>query len=115
VAAEQLAASGWADGCPVAAIALETASRSEQLADACASVFRSWRDALADAFENRGVKRSDADVLAALVLSGPKARFFWPAPSATEHRCSPSATSSRRSFASGCVEPRIATRGGLTV
>jgi hypothetical protein len=53
VAAEQLAASGWANGCPVAAIALETASRSEQLAAACPSVFQSWRDALADAFENR--------------------------------------------------------------
>jgi TetR/AcrR family transcriptional repressor of lmrAB and yxaGH operons len=70
VAADQLAASGWADGCPVATVALETASRSEQLADACASVFRSWRDALADALESRGVDRPDADALAALVLAG---------------------------------------------
>jgi TetR/AcrR family transcriptional repressor of lmrAB and yxaGH operons len=69
-AAAQLAASGWADGCPVATVALETASRSDELANACASVFGSWREALAQAFERRGANRADAEALAALVLAG---------------------------------------------
>src|SRR3954447_23041882 len=35
VAATELERSGWADGCPVATVALETAHQSEALAGAC--------------------------------------------------------------------------------
>jgi TetR/AcrR family transcriptional repressor of lmrAB and yxaGH operons len=69
-AAAQLATSGWTDGCPVATVALETASSSEELANACAAAFRSWEDALAEAFQGRGANRSDADALATFVLAG---------------------------------------------
>jgi TetR/AcrR family transcriptional repressor of lmrAB and yxaGH operons len=74
VAAAELERSGWADGCPVATVALETAASSDRLADACDDAFQSWRRALADAFRavepaEPGLDEAAADQLATLVLA----------------------------------------------
>jgi TetR/AcrR family transcriptional repressor of lmrAB and yxaGH operons len=70
VAADELERSDWADGCPIATLALETAHDSDTLAHACAIAFRSWRAALVDAFTARGVDPSEGEALAGLVLAG---------------------------------------------
>jgi AcrR family transcriptional regulator len=41
-AAEHLVATGYADACPIATIALEVSSHSEVLRQACAAVFEMW-------------------------------------------------------------------------
>jgi TetR/AcrR family transcriptional repressor of lmrAB and yxaGH operons len=69
-AAAGLEASGWADGCPVATVALETAHTSLVLAEACHGAFSSWRIALADAIAARGVDDRVAAHLATLTLAG---------------------------------------------
>ncbi|HVB91613.1 MAG TPA: TetR family transcriptional regulator C-terminal domain-containing protein [Acidimicrobiales bacterium] len=68
-AARQLEGSAWADGCPVATVALETAHISDQLADACQRAFTSWTDALTRSFEGSGYTGDDAASLATLVLA----------------------------------------------
>jgi AcrR family transcriptional regulator len=42
LAGEDLEASGYADACPIATVALEVSSTSEPLREACADVFDSW-------------------------------------------------------------------------
>jgi TetR/AcrR family transcriptional repressor of lmrAB and yxaGH operons len=69
VAAAQLAASGWVDGCPVATVALEEAARSASLAVACHDALSRWRSVLADSFAAHGLGASEADSLATLVLA----------------------------------------------
>jgi TetR/AcrR family transcriptional regulator, lmrAB and yxaGH operons repressor len=69
LAASELASSGWADGCPVATVALETAQSSELLAEVCAAAFDGWRSALVDAFTDRGVDADEANSIATLVLA----------------------------------------------
>lgn len=68
-AGEQLAASGWSEGCPIATVALETAHESDDLAHVCAAAFDSWRAALAGALVRRDVPVAEARSLAALVLA----------------------------------------------
>lgn len=68
-AARALEASDWADGCPVATVALETSHTSEPLALACSSAFAAWSTTLTDALAQRGVPRAEAGRLATLVLS----------------------------------------------
>ncbi len=70
VAAKELQATGWADGCPVATVALETAHVSDNLAAACGSAFTSWRAVIADSIKNRGLPAAEANSLATLVLAG---------------------------------------------
>jgi TetR/AcrR family transcriptional repressor of lmrAB and yxaGH operons len=70
LAAAELEASGWADGCPVATVALETAHTSDALAQACQAALGSWRTAIAEAIRERGVASADALRLATLVLAG---------------------------------------------
>jgi TetR/AcrR family transcriptional repressor of lmrAB and yxaGH operons len=70
LAASQLEASGWVDGCPVATVALEEAARSDTIAAACAAAFSQWRAALAEAIVAQGATRPDAASLAMLVLAG---------------------------------------------
>jgi TetR/AcrR family transcriptional regulator, lmrAB and yxaGH operons repressor len=67
--AAELEASGWADGCPVATVALETAHTSDVLAQACQAALASWHTAIADALREREVASADALRLAALVLA----------------------------------------------
>jgi len=69
LAAAELAASGWADGCPVATVALETAHESEPLARVCDAALRSWRDALAEAIAANGATAADARRLATFVIA----------------------------------------------
>ena len=69
LAALALEQSGWADGCPVATVALETAHQSDELAAACERAFGSWRDALAEAMVEHGLTEADAEDLALLVLA----------------------------------------------
>jgi TetR/AcrR family transcriptional repressor of lmrAB and yxaGH operons len=68
-AADQLASTGWADGCPIATVALETAHASEPLAHVCDAAFGSWRAALASAMSARGLGEEAAASLATLVLA----------------------------------------------
>jgi AcrR family transcriptional regulator len=70
LAAAGLEASAWADGCPVATVALETAHASPALAGVCNAVFNSWRAALADAIAARGVDDRAAAELGTFVLAG---------------------------------------------
>jgi len=70
LAAAELEASGWADGCPVATVALETAHASDVLAQACQAALGSWHTAITEAIKEREVASADALRLATLVLAG---------------------------------------------
>jgi TetR/AcrR family transcriptional repressor of lmrAB and yxaGH operons len=70
LAAAELEASGWADGCPVATITLETAHASAALGDACQAALGSWRAAITEAIKARGTDSAEALQLATLVLAG---------------------------------------------
>jgi TetR/AcrR family transcriptional repressor of lmrAB and yxaGH operons len=67
-AAENLAHSGFTDGCPVATVALETASESPTLADACDRAMAAWETMLAEALVQEGTPSQDAHRLATNVL-----------------------------------------------
>jgi AcrR family transcriptional regulator len=54
-AARDLAASDYADACPIATIALEVSSTSEPLREACAEVFEGWVAGLAAVFVAAGM------------------------------------------------------------
>ena len=69
VAASDLEQSGWADGCPIATVALETAHISPALADVCAGAFDRWRTAIAESIVGRGVAGYEATRLATWVLA----------------------------------------------
>lgn len=59
LSAEALETSGWADGCPIATVALEAATTSEPLRHACADVFAGWRAATARRFASEGIEPAD--------------------------------------------------------
>ncbi|KAB2370797.1 TetR/AcrR family transcriptional regulator [Actinomadura montaniterrae] len=59
LSAEALETSGWADGCPIATVALEAASTSEPLRHACADVFAGWRAATARRFASEGIEPAE--------------------------------------------------------
>ncbi len=63
-AAEALESMAWADGCPVATIALETASEDERLRQACLAVFESWLASLVGALMTMGVRADRARAVA---------------------------------------------------
>lgn len=68
-AAKGLERSRWADGCPVATLALETAHLSTVLGATCDTAFASWQTALVDSLLLHGVGEEQAKRLAVLVLS----------------------------------------------
>lgn len=70
VAAHQLEASGWADGCPIATVALEVAAQSDTIGAVCNQGFTSWGKVLAEALTAAGLSDDDADDLALTVLAG---------------------------------------------
>jgi TetR/AcrR family transcriptional repressor of lmrAB and yxaGH operons len=70
LAARQLEASGWVDGCPVATVALEEAAISDTIAAACTEALTRWRDALTESIAAHGAALPDAESLATLVLAG---------------------------------------------
>ncbi|QYG91686.1 TetR/AcrR family transcriptional regulator [Iamia sp. SCSIO 61187] len=67
-AGDHLRASGWADACPIATVALEVAGTSEPLRQACAEVFEGWTAALTDRFAAAGVPADRARPLALTFL-----------------------------------------------
>lgn len=66
---EALERSGFADGCPIATVALEVAGTSEPLRHACAEVFASWETAIARRIAAGGVPDARAAELATYVLA----------------------------------------------
>jgi TetR/AcrR family transcriptional regulator, lmrAB and yxaGH operons repressor len=54
-AAELVEATGFADACPIATMALEVADTNEPMRQAAAAAFESWLTVLTDRFEHAGV------------------------------------------------------------
>jgi TetR/AcrR family transcriptional repressor of lmrAB and yxaGH operons len=67
--ADELAAADWADGCPIAATALESVTRSPALRAAAAEGFARWRDVLARRLRAGGVPERTAAELAGTALA----------------------------------------------
>jgi TetR/AcrR family transcriptional repressor of lmrAB and yxaGH operons len=69
LAAAELEDSGWANGCPVATVTLETAHASERIANACEVALCSWRELIREALIAYDLAENDAESLATLILS----------------------------------------------
>lgn len=67
--AEDLRGSGWTDGCPVAATALEIIGRSPSIQQAADDSLRLWRRLIADKLRDGGFKAAAANDLACTVIS----------------------------------------------
>jgi AcrR family transcriptional regulator len=74
-AAVTLRESDYADGCPIATVALEVASTSEPLRQATADVFTSWIDAAAERFVAAGIAADAARALAISTIGGLEGAF----------------------------------------
>ncbi|HXH56644.1 TetR/AcrR family transcriptional regulator [Iamia sp.] len=69
LAAEALEASDFADGCPIATTALDTASTNPDVRDACAGVFQDWLDDISARLEP-GVDRQGIALMGLAALEG---------------------------------------------
>jgi len=69
-AADNLVASGFAEGCPIGTVALESASSNEQIRQVCADVFQTWRHAVADGLAASEIPEERAADLADQFLVG---------------------------------------------
>jgi TetR/AcrR family transcriptional repressor of lmrAB and yxaGH operons len=67
--ADELVATGFRSGCPLASVALDASARSEQIAAACGEGYRSWRDAIAALLCRHGVGEERAAALATVTLA----------------------------------------------
>jgi TetR/AcrR family transcriptional repressor of lmrAB and yxaGH operons len=67
--AEGLRASGWTDGCPVTAAALETLGTDSEIQQACADALRSWKQIVTDKLLRCGFQARDAEELATIIIS----------------------------------------------
>ncbi|MEV4310878.1 TetR/AcrR family transcriptional regulator [Actinocrispum sp. NPDC049592] len=67
VLGDRLEASGFRDGCPVATVALDVASESDQIRAACESAYAMWERMIADALTARNVP--NANDLAPVILA----------------------------------------------
>jgi TetR/AcrR family transcriptional repressor of lmrAB and yxaGH operons len=67
--ADALDESGWLDGCPVSATALESVGRMPELQAACAEAFENWRRLVAEKLRAAGFAEEDAVDLAVTVIS----------------------------------------------
>lgn len=68
---ESLERSGYADGCPIATVTVDVASRSEALRQACSSVLESWTDQIAGHLQARyGDRAHDLAVFALSAFEG---------------------------------------------
>ncbi|ORT58936.1 TetR/AcrR family transcriptional regulator [Streptomyces sp. CB03238] len=62
--------SGWVDGCPVTAAALETLGDTDsEIQGACVAALRGWQDLVADKLLRTGLAATDARELAGTVIS----------------------------------------------
>ncbi len=68
-AAHQLESTDWAEGCPVATVALEMAHDSLPIGDACADAFAAWRRAITDGLTDAGLAPDRAERTALVILS----------------------------------------------
>ena len=68
-AAVVLEETDYVDACPVATVALEVASTSEALREACQRVFTDWLDTLADRLERAGARPEAARPAAITVVA----------------------------------------------
>jgi TetR/AcrR family transcriptional repressor of lmrAB and yxaGH operons len=64
---EQLAASDFRDGCPVATVALDASAESEPIRKACVNVYDRWQGVISDHLAACGFQ--DSDDLATVVLA----------------------------------------------
>ena len=69
LSAQALDASDYADGCPIAAVALEAANATEALRQVCAEVFDSWLSTMVHALGQAGIEPVAAKTLALFGLS----------------------------------------------
>ena len=76
-AAKHLEETDYADACPIATVALEVASTSEVLRDACAEVFESWLSSATEYFAGAGIDRGEAHRLALCMLSLLEGAFIF--------------------------------------
>lgn len=67
--AEGLRESGWTDGCPVTAAALETLGSESPIQQACAEALRDWERIVADRLLRSGFPADDARELATTVVA----------------------------------------------
>ncbi|MCK7624275.1 TetR/AcrR family transcriptional regulator [Streptomyces sp. RS10V-4] len=67
--ARELRESGWTDGCPVTAAALETLGTDSPIQQACAAALRAWEQQVAGKLLRCGFAAGDARDLAATVLA----------------------------------------------
>ena len=74
-AAETLVETDYADACPIATVALETASTDEELRQACAEVFDAWIEGGTARFEMEGIPRDRARALVIQMLAGLEGAF----------------------------------------
>ena len=74
-AAENLAASGYEDGCPIATVALEASGTSEPLRRACAEAFESWIGLGSERFVLAGLDPGTARELAIGFLAALEGAF----------------------------------------
>jgi TetR/AcrR family transcriptional regulator, lmrAB and yxaGH operons repressor len=64
-----LESSDFRGGCPIASTALDSASTSEQLRQACQTGFAKWLDLISNLFTEAGLPKPEADGYAVFVLS----------------------------------------------
>ncbi|MFD7711891.1 TetR/AcrR family transcriptional regulator [Streptomyces sp. NPDC059785] len=67
--ATELRASGWVDGCPVTAAALETLGTDSEIQRVCAQALRGWETLVQDKLEHGGFPADTARELATTVIS----------------------------------------------
>jgi TetR/AcrR family transcriptional repressor of lmrAB and yxaGH operons len=67
--AEELRASGWIEGCPVTAAALETLGTDSEIQRVCAGALRDWERVIDDKLLRAGFRPVDARELATTVIS----------------------------------------------
>lgn len=67
--ADELSESGWIDGCPVTAAALETLGTDSEIQQACADALRSWEQLVCDKLLRCGFPSQSARELAITIIS----------------------------------------------
>ena len=67
--ANQVEASGYRQGGPITAIALESASTNDRLRESCNSAYRSWQNALTDRLRLGGFSEARSQRLGSLIIA----------------------------------------------
>ncbi|MFF5208316.1 TetR/AcrR family transcriptional regulator [Streptosporangium sp. NPDC000396] len=67
--ADSLRESGWIDGCPITAAALETLGTDSEIQQVCAAALRSWEGLVYDKLLRSGLRTEDARDLATTIIS----------------------------------------------